>query len=257
MSNPHDPTLVHHPERRLPFTGAFNFRDLGGYPGDSGRRVRWRTLYRADALHRLDDAELDRLGALDVRSVLDLRTTSEVDKGRIDAGHLGIAHHHLPVLGETWAPLDLDPDADAGEVLGALYVQMLEIGAPALTRALVLLADAGNVPAVFHCAAGKDRTGVLAALVLSLLGVDDELIVADYALSAHAMDDLVERLRADTPDALSAMNDQPSAYLAAPPEAMARVLAHIAREWGSVEGYVADIGVDATVTAALRATLLD
>ena len=95
------------------------------------------------------------------------------------------------MLGEVWEPRQLAPDADAGEVLGELYVEMLDVGAPALAESLRLIARPGGLPAVFHCAAGKDRTGVLAALVLGLLGVDDDVIVEDYALSARAMDGLV------------------------------------------------------------------
>ena len=72
-------------------------------------------------------------------------------------------------------------------MLGSLYIQMLDVGAPALSESLRVLADPAQVPAVFHCAAGKDRTGVLAAIVLSLLGVDEETIVGDYALTAAAM----------------------------------------------------------------------
>ncbi len=245
-----------HPDRRLGFQGAFNFRDLGGYRTSDGRTIRWRTLYRADALHRLPDEELDQLAGLGVRAVLDLRTLAEIDHGRIRAEHLGITHLHLPVLGETWKPAELDPDAEAGEVLGQLYVDMLDVGAPALAGALRTLADPASVPAVFHCAAGKDRTGVLAALVLGLLGVDDETIVGDYALTASAMAELVERLKQDRPEALTAMNDQPSAYLATPPEAMVRFLGHLHREHGSMAGYVSEIGVEPEVVEALRANLV-
>jgi len=256
VSDPHAVASPEHPDRHLGFQGAFNFRDLGGYRGRAGQTVRWRTLYRADALHRLPDAELDELSLLGVRTVLDLRTQSEIDHGRIEAEHLGITHLHLPVLGSTWAPEKLDPDADAGDVLGGLYIQMLEAGAPALADALRVLADPGQVPAVFHCAAGKDRTGVLAAIVLALLGVDEETIVGDYALTAAAMGGLVERLKQDRPEALSAMNDQPAAYLATPPEAMRMFLDHVRAEHGSMVGYVRSIGVGLEVVEELHTTLL-
>ncbi len=247
---------IAHPERHLPLGGAFNFRDLGGYPAADGRRITWRTLFRADALSRLEPADVEIFDELGMRSVLDLRTTNEVREGRIEAGHLRFDYHHLPVLGEAWKPLELPDDADATEVLGSLYVEMLDQGAAALASALQVLADAGNVPAVFHCAAGKDRTGVLAALVLGLLGVDDELIVADYGLSGRSMDQLVERLKATSPEALSAMNDQPSAYLAAPPGAMQHLLTHLRREHGSITAYTEAIGVGSDVVDGLRATLL-
>jgi protein-tyrosine phosphatase len=256
---PHRETVVllDHPDRRVTLTGAFNVRDLGGYPADGGRTVRWRTLYRADALHRLEDDELDVLGARGIRAVLDLRTATEVEKGRVHADHLGMVHHHLPVLDDTWSPEDLDPDADAGEILGSLYIQMLAIGAPALGGALRLLAAGDQVPAVFHCAAGKDRTGVLAALVLGLLGVPDDVIVADYALTASAMERLMDRLRTDSPEAFTTMTDQPEAYLAAPPAAMERFLGHVHATYGSVAGYAETVGCDPDAVERLRATLLE
>lgn len=244
------------PERHVALNGAFNFRDLGGYLGADGRRVRWRTLFRADGLSRLHDEDLIVLGELGMRSVLDLRTGGEVDHGRVDADALGWRYHHLSVLSEEWEPVALPQDADAAEVLGSLYVQMLDEGAAEFAAALRLLSDADHVPAVFHCAAGKDRTGVLAALVLGLLGVDHHVIVEDYSLSGHRMEQLVERLKAESPEARNAMNDQPAAYWAAPPDAMAQLLRHIDAEYGSIAGYTASIGADEGVTDGLRATLL-
>lgn len=245
-----------HPERRLPFEGAFNFRDLGGYPTADGRSVKWRTLYRADAVHRLPDEELDVLAERGVRTIIDLRTADEVEKGRLHDEPRGLRHVHLDVLGSTWKPDDLPADADAGQVLGELYIAMLTRGTDAFAGALSILAEADDLPAVFHCAAGKDRTGVLAAMVLSLLGVDDRVIVADYAISGTNMDRLVERLQRDRPEALTAMNEQPSAYLAAPPAAMERLLAHIHATHGSWLDYVHSIGVDDDVVDALRSNLL-
>jgi len=246
-----------HPDRHLSFEGAFNFRDLGGYTTTNGRMVKWRTLFRADAVHRLPDAELDQLAEIGLRTVIDLRTGSEVEEGHLHDPNRGITHVHLDVLGQVWKPLDLDEDADARVVLSDLYVHMLDIGAPALSDAFRTLANADNLPAVFHCAAGKDRTGVLAAMVLSAIGVADHVIVADYAISGTNMAELVERLKRDRPEALTAMNDQPSAYLAAPPEAMGRLLAHVNAEYGSMTGYVNSIGIDADVIDALAESLLD
>ena len=226
-----------HPDRRLSFEGAFNFRDLGGYATADGRMVKWRTLFRADAVHRLPE--------------------SEVEHGHLHDPERGIQHVHLDVLGEVWKPLDLDDNADARIVLSDLYVHMLDIGAPALSQAFRTLANADNLPAVFHCAAGKDRTGVLAAMVLSTIGVADHVIVADYAISGANMAELVERLKRDRPEALTAMNEQPSAYMAAPPEAMKRLLAHVNAEYGSMTGYVNSIGISTDVIDSLAASLLD
>lgn len=245
-----------HPDRILRFEGAFNFRDLGGYLTRDGRTVKWRTLFRADAVHRLPDAELDQLAEIGLRTVIDLRTSNEVDEGHLHDPDRGINHVHLDVLGQVWKPRDLDETADAGEVLSDLYVQMLDIGAPALSRAFRTLANVDSLPAVFHCAAGKDRTGVLAAMILSSIGVEDHVIIADYAISGRNMSELIERLRRERPEALTAMSDQPSAYLAAPPEAMARLLDHVNLEYGSMTGYVKSIGVETDHIEALSRSVL-
>jgi protein-tyrosine phosphatase len=256
VSDPQHVATPDHPDRKLPFTGAFNFRDLGGYRGRAGQTVRWRTLYRADALHRLPDDELDQLAVMGVRSVLDLRTTSEVDHGRIRAEHLGIVHLHLPFIPDVWSRAELDPDADPDEVLGQLYVAMLSAGAPAIAEALCTLAEPGQVPAVFHCTAGKDRTGVLAALVLALLGVDEDTILGDYALTEAAMRQVSERLRREDAGPLTARADQPSPYMATAPGAMRNFLDHVRSEHGSMVGYVRSIGVDLEVVESLNANLL-
>ncbi len=256
--NPTDLELAtNHPDRQLGFSGSFNFRDLGGYATTDGRTIRWRTLFRADAVHRLDDTELDQLADLGLRTVVDLRTVSEVESGHLHDPTRNITHVHLDVLGQVWEPKDLDEDADARMVLGDLYVEMLDIGAGALAGAFATLADSRNLPAVFHCAAGKDRTGVLAAMVLSTIGVADHVIIADYAISGRNMTALLERLQRERPEALTAMNEQPSAYLAAPPEAMARLLDHVNAEFGSMTGYARSIGIDDDAIDALAASLLD
>ncbi len=247
---------VDHPDRMLPFTGAFNFRDLGGYPTNDDRHIKWRTLFRADALHRLPDEELDQLAEIGMRSVLDLRTKGEVDNGHLVDGTRGIRHFHFPVLNERWERKELDPNAPADQVLGSLYVEMLDVGANALRDSVQTVANAENIPAVFHCAAGKDRTGVLAAMIMTLVGVDRELIIADYAISGRNMDSLVERLKKDSPESLSSMNDQPKAYLAAPPAAMRHLLEHIDTRYGSVRAYCAEIGIDDETVSQLKETIL-
>jgi protein tyrosine/serine phosphatase len=109
---------------------------------------------------------------------------------------------------------------------------------------------------VFHCSAGKDRTGVLAAVLLSLLGVADVVIAEDYGLSAAAMEKLDEWQRAQ-PEAGDAMVLQPKTFLACPPQAMLTFLAQLRERFGSVEGYVREVGVPASTVGRLRATLLE
>lgn len=240
--------------RHIEATGAFNIRDLGGYRGSGGRTVRWTRLYRADGLHRVPVEGRAAVAELGWRTVLDLRTHAELEAGAFT--HEGVQVVHLPVLRETWRTDGLEPDVDPVEYLLARYVEMLDEGAAAFRRSVELFAGADCLPAVFHCSAGKDRTGVLAALVLSVLGVSDDDIASDYALTAQAMDRLVDWIGQTRPDVADAMAAQPRALLSCPAEAMYETLAHLRWTHGGAEAYLRAAGVSAASLEALRHQLL-
>lgn len=238
-------------DRHLPFDVVFNFRDLGGYTTADGSTVKWRTLFRADGVHRLTADDLAPLG---VRTVLDLRTGTELERGRFT--HDAIGYHHLPILEQTWDPELLGADLDPVPFLADRYVDMLTTGREAIGGALHILAEADSLPLVFHCAAGKDRTGVVAAIVLSVLGVSDDDIATDYSLSRLGMPRFKEWIIATYPEAADAMSDQPSAFLVAPAEAMHLFLGRARSDFGSMHDYVADLGVTDATLDAVRANLL-
>ena len=240
-------------ERQLQFPTVFNFRDLGRYRGIGGRTVRWRTVFRADGVHRLSAADLAPLG---VRTVVDLRTHGELDeRGRFEGDQ--VAFHHLPLIPHTWEQADLLPTNDAAAYLADRYLDMLDVGGDQLVSAMHLLADPAAVPLVFHCAAGKDRTGVVAAFTLGLLGVADDDIATDYALSGLATERVIDWLRTEYPDKLAEIDAQPTAFLESPIEAMRRFLAAVRDRWGSMEACAASLGIDAVLVQGLRTNLLD
>ena len=242
--------------RHIDCDGAFNLRDLGGYEGDGGRTVRWRTLFRADGLHRITGESLATVRSLRCRTVLDLRTPLEVDAGQYSC--VGVDVLHLPVLRTTWDRDELrGSQGDPVEFLAARYLEMAEQGTAAIATAFEVLASSSRLPAAFHCSAGKDRTGVLAALVLAALGVNDEQIAEDYALSARAMDRLVEWIRSHRPEVAEAMASQPAAFLACPPEAIVRFLGELRARHGGVRLYLGDIGVTRATIEAVRDNLLE
>jgi protein-tyrosine phosphatase len=238
--------------RHHAFPTLFNFRDIGGYQGADGRTVRWNTVYRADGVHRLAAEDLAPLG---VRTVLDLRTHGELDeRGRFEAE--GVAHHHLPLIPRTWQD-DLLPDDNAADYLSARYLEMLDAGGANLAAALAFVADADRLPLVFHCAAGKDRTGVVAALTLGLLGVADDDIAVDYALSGLATENMIRWLEAEYPDKVAEIRSQPTVYFEAPADAMHRFLGAVRERWGSLEACAVSVGVADEVIAGLRSNLLE
>ena len=175
------------PDRLVALEAVHNFRDLGGYTTIDGRVTRWQTLYRADGLHRLTTADVEALRALGLHTVVDLRTDRELDeRGTFPVDAYPVTFHHLPVIDVTWDPNTGD-ESDPAEFLFHQYESLLAYGEPLFAKAFHLLGLPGALPAVFHCAAGKDRTGILAALILSALGVPHDVVTEDYGLSRSAM----------------------------------------------------------------------
>ena len=254
--------VVAAPRRLVELEAVHNFRDLGGYAIAGGRRIGWGRLFRADGLYRLTDADIEIIDAIGVRTVIDLRSSPELDQhGCFPVDRLPVDFHHLSILDATWQRGDLPPVADteqgAIEFLTWAYADMLATGADRFARAIHVLAAAESMPAVFHCAAGKDRTGVLAALILGGLGVDHEVIVADYALTAAAMQRMRTWVPIHRPEVAQQFGETPAFMLAASPEAMRNTLDRLVADHGSIVRYLESIGVDASVLERLAAVLVD
>jgi protein-tyrosine phosphatase len=243
------------PVRRLDLEGSWNFRDLGGYRGRDDRPVRWRQLFRADGLDRLTEADLVHIHALRLRTVVDLRTVDEVAKGRLPAAAGDVAWHHLPMM-DVLPPRENYESWVGPANVAQQYLAMVESGAGTVAAFLDLVCDPAAYPLVFHCFAGKDRTGILTALVLGLLGVADADIVADYALSEAAMHRLLDWLRAQAGENAAQLELSASAIVAAEPETMAQFLSKFRAAHGSFETYAARLG-HPEAGAALARILLE
>jgi protein-tyrosine phosphatase len=243
------PAVGDDPRRVVRLDGVHNFRDLGGYPAADGRTTKWGMLYRADGLYRLTTADVEVV-----------RTGEELDlRGRFPFEYHPVEFHHFPVMDTTWseqAQIEVT-DRDAAEFLEWAYLDMLREGGPRFANAIVHLAEPDVLPAVFHCAAGKDRTGVLAMLILGALGVPHDYIVADYALTGEGMERLREWSRREAPELFERMASQPASFMAAVPEAMDRVITTLVAEHGSLRDLVVHLGVPVDAIAALEAHLLE
>ena len=173
------------PMKRIPMEHAQNIRDLGGFEAADGRVVRWQRLFRGDCLSCLEEQEWKKLTDRGVRTVLDLRSLSE-SEAMPDRAPEGVKLAHCPLQKEK---IDFQRFSDTAVAaftrsMEQGYCRMLEEGAELLTAALKEVAEGLKEGAVlFHCTAGKDRTGVLAAVILELLGVAREDIAADYQVS--------------------------------------------------------------------------
>ena len=246
------------PERVIPLENVHNFRDLGGYGAADGRIVRWRMLFRADGLQRLSDNDVEAVRPLELRTVIDLRTSEELDeRGRFPVDAIRVLFHHVPVIDATAQFSEgLEGVEDATDFLVGAYRQMLRVGADRLGEAIRLLAMPGSLPAVFHCAAGKDRTGLVAALTLSALGVSEDDIVEDYALTEAAMLRWRAWMQRNQPEAMKAIEEMPAGLSAALPAAMRRILEELRAGHGSIEAFLDSIGVGEQVRWHLRQSLL-
>jgi protein tyrosine/serine phosphatase len=247
---------VAQPQRKLTLTGCVNFRDLGGYPGADGRSIRWRQLFRADGLTRLDEADCTQLADLGLATVIDLRTKGEVEeRGRFPQDAFEVEYHHLP-LTDVLPPTEDLSRYDEPAFVTSRYQQLFSEGSSSLARAVRLLAEPGALPAVFHCSAGKDRTGILSALVLGFLGVPRHVIVEDYALSAEAMIALLERLKQEYAESVAEVERYAPAVISVAPETMAAFLDSLENEHGSFDDLARSLGVTDAVLG-LRAALLE
>jgi protein-tyrosine phosphatase len=250
-------------ERRVAVEGSLNLRDLGGYPTADGRRVRWGRLYRSDQLGDLDDAGAAQLQALGLKTIIDFR--GEKERERSPTPPLpGVESLHLPMAGRSGdqkGATDLVLSGELSEVddgfMAFLYQGMLTAFPDHFGELVRRAASPEHEPVLFHCAAGKDRTGVAAALVLSALGVPDEDIVADYALTdRYRTEHRIEQIRPIVEE-YGIPVDKVAALFSAPAAVMVATLDHLHEVHGGPMGYLqGEAGVDDATIERLRQNIL-
>ena len=245
-------------QRWIDLDGADNIRDLGGLPVTGGGRTRFRRLLRSGTLQDLTADDVTYLvNILGVRTVVDLRQSDEAEReGSALADISGLRYLSLPFS----SPGSIGPDtvADATEMdIVAHYLALLEGSAGNIVSAVRVFADEADLPAVFHCAAGKDRTGVLAAVMLDAVGVSSEAIIADYALTAQRIRQISARLaRLETYQQMLAVSRGIKGAATADETSMAEFLGELHGRYGGGAGYLTGRGVSRSQLAALRAALV-
>lgn len=233
--------------RQIHLHGCFNFRDIGGYRVEGGGSVRWGRVYRSGGPLGLSASDEDSIVALGLSTILDLRTHEEV-QARSGFGEVmpDATVIHLPMT-DLLPPADelsrwSDPRFVANE-----YRTMLDHAAPLLREGFAVLTDPSAYPALVHCSAGKDRTGIFTALVLGLIGVSDEDIVYDYALSRDGMRRLLDWLNENARDQTEVVRRYAPAILAADPTTMGEFVDQLVDDFGSFAGYAEHLGVASAV----------
>jgi protein-tyrosine phosphatase len=255
--------------RHIYFESVPNFRDLGGYRTHDGRTVAWRRVFRSAALHKMNDPDIARLKQdISPRAVIDLRSPRDPERevhllGEIGARYYPTPFSTWPFAGPSTRPVSASYVKDEAKAdpnttsIGEIYLYRVSEKpfGKRLVDALEIIAERENHPLVFHCSAGKDRAGVLAAMVLTAMGIVDDDVVGDYVLSAPFMKDIRDRMTSD-PETAQGVKDLPEFQWEASAESMVTFLSLLRREYGSADGYLKSNGASSSLVDRLKVALL-
>ncbi|MBN1190155.1 MAG: tyrosine-protein phosphatase [Dehalococcoidales bacterium] len=245
--------------RYIIFESVYNFRDLGGYSTGEGKSTVWRRLFRSAEFNRITGHDITKLKKdIGLRSIIDLRSGIELEQrqpGLIDRA--GFRYFNVALMEDGG-----DREADKQRYttftnMGQFYLDLMhrEGFLKRILDVLEIIAEKGNLPLVFHCAVGKDRTGIIAALLLSILGVPDQVIIEDYALSAGPMKVLRGMLESG-PFPPAGAENLPEYFWQADPASMLFFLSSLKNEYGSIQECLMAGGADQTLPQRLVKALL-
>lgn len=240
--------------REWALEGVTNFRDLGGLVNRHGQMLQRGRIFRSDNLARLTTVDLERLAPLAIRTLIDLRAPEEI----VRSGPSPLLEHGVAVMNLPVVDVDASPDALVNKPLAEMYIAFLEHGQASYRQLFAILAASDDLPAVIHCAAGKDRTGVAAALLFRILEVEDATIVADYAITDRNIARMLAAWAAADPERAASVdrNAIPEGLIRARAETMEHFLTALDTHHGSAENYLLGSGVTSAELAAIRATML-
>ncbi len=238
--------------------GAYNFRDLGGYSTRSGMTTKWRRILRADSPHRLSEQDMDTLLGQGLRTVIDMRSGNEIENAPNPFAGLGQVSYHNIGLFDHLAPdtMRKDQTQASADPLLDFYVTTLANRQAAIRDVLMAIATAQSGAVMFHCTAGKDRTGLISALLLGLVDVGENEIISDYAQTKPLIAGLVQEfLELAKENGIDLKSYRP--LLACEPGTMRKVVKHIGDQYNSVPDYLAEIGLEPEMKRLLSRRLLD
>lgn len=224
--------------RVLPLEGAYNVRDLGGYAGAGGKTVRWKTVFRSGDLNKLTGSDTAYLENLGLKTSVDFRSEQEI-KTAPDKTIPGLREIvWLPIIpGDMIAAIGTIKPDHLPRLIEEVYVNIVRNYRDEYKLFFNLLAEKEHTPLLFHCSAGKDRTGIGAALFLASLGVDRETIMQDYLLSNECLKGKYDFILKSYPQ-YAPLTSVRAAYLQ-------KAFQTIDTEFGGVEHYLTrELGVD-------------
>jgi protein-tyrosine phosphatase len=226
-----------HPYTRLPLQRAYNVRDLGGYACAQGKTTRWRTYLRGDNLAFLENEDITFLKEYGLKTVIDLRSADELtsfpNPFELDEE---ITYHNIPLMAGNIGDITRELAGKPAQFLPLFYTMLLDQGKGNLKKVLDVIADHTTGALLFHCTAGKDSTGILSMLLLSIAGVADVDIISNYCITAH--------YNKENPRIQKQMHVTPAEVLASSPEYIITTMGYLDAKYGSREFYLQAIGVD-------------
>ena len=240
----------------MPYPGVHNIRCLGGYETDRGRRTREDAVWRGCSLNGIGASYHEDLLARGLSTVIDLRRGDEIaDAPNPLADDFRVIYVNIPLF-DGLAPLDrMAEEAGGGFNMGIRYVRALDECQANIAQVMRTIAAAGPGGVYFHCTAGKDRTGLIAALLLSNAGVARDVVVAEYALTARLGASLMDELRVKI-QGRGASPERTEQILASAPDTMHKVLKHLDDTYGGPVAYLDQIGIDAALRAQLAGRMV-
>lgn len=249
--------------RRLPLTGLHNARDLGGYPTRSGKTTQFARFVRSEVPKSLTQEDMDFLRGYGIKTSVDFRGPNEIERHPSQLQNLDwIVYRSCPAFNKQVA-MGSSPEALKMKKLDAFvkwsekYCEMLDMCRDWVKDTLEFMSDCPGC-VLFHCTTGKDRTGIVSALLLSLAGVPDPDIIADYCVSQIYLVPVYEQLQGSLPAAHEdGTVDFSDPFFRTEPENMALMMKYINDSFGSTEAYVKACGVSQNVIDRLRSRLLD
>ncbi len=236
--------------------GLLNFRDLGGYESAEGGSTRLGRIFRSDSLHRATPAGRRLLvDHYALTTAIDLRSAEERERTGTLPEDLGIRCVHIDVIDRGMNTSRTRASIDSATSVGQIYLSMARSSGSAFAEAVTAIAESDG-PVAFYCSAGKDRTGILSALILSLVGVTDDQVMADFALTDVRAQAITDRTRIESPGIEKVWSRLPEGITGAPIAAMADLIDLIRSEYGGWTDYAASHGVDSATVVRLRQVLL-
>ena len=244
-------------ERHYSFEGCFNFRDIGGYLNQDGRRVKKGLYFRAGRQDRMTEKDLVQLSDLNISTQIDLRKQEEVlDQVRGPLEDMGANYINIAVIPEGGSDKLNKLVGDTG-ISGKRYLGYLEFGPTSWLRLFGILADEENLPVLLHCTAGKDRTGVSTAFLLSVLGVSRDIIEADYLLTNLDTERQADFIESTVGYPEGYNREKMISIAGVPKDAMKDFLDGVESKWGSVIEYLKKIGVTQEQMDQVRLNFLE